>query len=547
MNWQRLFVDYILDRGYDYYCDQKVEIINIKNDMVEATVFGSDEYDVEINYDGDGVSEMYCSCPHAAIGNNCKHMAAVLFAISDNIETFNLSSLTNDETVAKLVADASEDTVRKYLITVLEENEKLRLRFKNIVSGLDKDDLDDYKHHIDRVVKKYLGRDNFINYYEASDFYSELSEFLDTDIGEMIDNKNFEQAFELTNYIFVLIGNIDIDDSGGETSMLADECFQIWEELLENANINLKRKMFNWFLNHLDGSIIDYNEGYIEMILMDNFSELEFIKKKFEFSDLKVKNSKKINDDWSSDYNVGKWAVRHLDLMDTLKKAEHEQVAYCKKYWDYSNVRKYYIDKCMENKDYQAAIEALKESQQIDKNYRGLLKEHSVKLKEIYLQIGNQEAYINQLWQLILKDNPGDLDIYKELKNQYTDQEWKNEREKILSNLPRYANIDILYAEEKLYDRLLAFVQKSNDLYALYRYEDILVNIYPQAVLEKYQNEVEKLATSTSNRKIYQNIVAILRKMIEIPSGNEIVENLVSKWKHKYSNRKAMMDELKKL
>ena len=48
MNWQRLFVDYILDRGYDYYCDQKVEIINIKNDMVEATVFGSDEYDVEI-------------------------------------------------------------------------------------------------------------------------------------------------------------------------------------------------------------------------------------------------------------------------------------------------------------------------------------------------------------------------------------------------------------------------------------------------------------------------------------------------------------------
>ena len=79
MNWQKLFASHILERGYDYYCDGAVENIEIGHDDIRADVVGTEDYEVEISLNDGEVTDMYCSCPFAAGGNNCKHMAAVLY------------------------------------------------------------------------------------------------------------------------------------------------------------------------------------------------------------------------------------------------------------------------------------------------------------------------------------------------------------------------------------------------------------------------------------------------------------------------------------
>ena len=79
MNWQKLFASHILERGYDYYCDGAVENIEIGRDDIRADVVGTEDYEVEISLNDGKVTDMYCSCPYAAGGNNCKHMAAVLY------------------------------------------------------------------------------------------------------------------------------------------------------------------------------------------------------------------------------------------------------------------------------------------------------------------------------------------------------------------------------------------------------------------------------------------------------------------------------------
>lgn len=576
MNWQKLFASHILERGYDYYCDGAVENIEIGHDDIRADVVGTEDYEVEISLNDGKVTDMYCSCPYAAGGNNCKHMAAVLYEWTADImdedepEDTDNEDMDDDEdaesmdlfepavtvcdykkksaAVEKLVTSAERDIVQAFLVSVLAEDKKLLLRFRNMVNKCaTKEDVEDYFEQIDEIADRYLGRDHFINYYQAYDFMSELEEVIDKDVRRMIDNGSNISAFHVMNHIFVLLGNVDMDDSGGETSMLAEQIYQLWLELLVKVNAQDKRKMFIWFTTHMDGSVIDYLEEYIEQIIMEEFKEPEYEQDKLSFMEEMIEKAEKKDSGWSRDYAVGKWTVTYLKTLEEKNAPEDQLEEICKKYWNNSGVRRYYIDRYFEKKEYDRVLQVLDESIELDKAYRGQVLEYNQKKKEIYRLQGNKSAYIEQLWKLVLEQSAGDLDIYKELKAQYSEKEWLIKREELFKKLPANAHIDRLYKEEKLYDRLLAYVLKSSGLYAVQSYENVLKKEYPKQILSKYQGEVNKMASCTGNRKHYADLVALLRRMKRIKGGSEIVETIVEEWKIKYRNRPAMMDELSKL
>lgn len=576
MNWQKLFASHILERGYDYYCDGAVENIEIGRDDLRADVVGTEDYEVEISLNDGKVTDMYCSCPYAAGGNNCKHMAAVLYEWTADIMDEDEPEDTDNEdmdddadaesmdlfepavtvcdykkksaAVEKLVTSAERDIVQAFLVSVLAEDKKLLLRFRNMVNKCaTKEDVEDYFEQIDEIADRYLGRDHFINYYQAYDFMLELEEIIDKDVRRMIDNGSHISAFHVMNHIFVLLGNVDMDDSGGETSMLAEQIYQLWLELLTKVNAQDKRKMFIWFTTHMDGSVIDYLEEYIEQIIMEEFKEPEYEQDKLSFMEEMIEKAEKKDSGWSRDYAVGKWTVTYLKTLEEKNAPEDQLEEICKKYWNNSGVRRYYIDRYFEKKEYDRVLQVLDESIELDKAYRGQVLEYNQKKKEIYRLQGNKSAYIEQLWKLVLEQSAGDLDIYKELKAQYSEKEWLIKREELFKKLPANAHIDRLYKEEKLYDRLLAYVLKSSGLYAVQSYENVLKKEYPKQILSKYQDEVNKMASCTGNRKHYADLVALLRRMKQIKGGSEIVETIVEEWKIKYRNRPAMMDELSKL
>lgn len=576
MNWQKLFASHILERGYDYYCDGAVENIEIGRDDLRADVVGTEDYEVEISLNDGKVTDMYCSCPYAAGGNNCKHMAAVLYEWTADIMDEDEPEDTDNEdmdddadaesmdlfepavtvcdykkksaAVEKLVTSAERDIVQAFLVSVLAEDKKLLLRFRNMVNKCaTKEDVEDYFEQIDEIADRYLGRDHFINYYQAYDFMLELEEIIDKDVRRMIDNGSHISAFHVMNHIFVLLGNVDMDDSGGETSMLAEQIYQLWLELLTKVNAQDKRKMFIWFTTHMDGSVIDYLEEYIEQIIMEEFKEPEYEQDKLFLMEEMIEKAEKKDSGWSRDYAVGKWTVTYLKTLEEKNAPEDQLEEICKKYWNNSGVRRYYIDRYFEKKEYDRVLQVLDESIELDKAYRGQVLEYNQKKKEIYRLQGNKSAYIEQLWKLVLEQSAGDLDIYKELKAQYSEKEWLIKREELFKKLPANAHIDRLYKEEKLYDRLLAYVLKSSGLYAVQTYENVLKKEYPKQILSKYQGEVNKMASCTGNRKHYADLVALLRRMKQIKGGSEIVETIVEEWKIKYRNRPAMMDELSKL
>lgn len=495
MDWRKLFATHILERGYNYYCENAVEDLDISIDTIRANVIGTEDYEVEISLNNGEVADMYCSCPYADDGGNCKHMAAVLFEWSEGkrqSENVNEQSDADENlfiaahtieaykkkmnAIAELVEKADVELVRSYLTSVLAENKKLLVRFNSIVKErIAEEDMKHYINQVDDIANRYLGRNHFISYYEAGGFISELEDIIDVDVRRMIDNENYMGAFELMNYIFALIGDVDMDDSDGGTGMLADRIYQLWVELLAKVDADEKLQMFRWFTTHLDGSIIDYLEEYIEKILIEEFDEKEYEQEKLIFIENMLNKSASKDSDWTREYHIGKWAIRYLDIMEKQGGSKEQVEQFCNKYWENSSVRRYYIDMCMHAKEYDRALNVLNESMVLDKEYRGLVSEYSKKKKEIFSLQGNTKAYIGQLWELMLNHDAGNLDVYRELKKQYTAKEWLEKREEIFEKLPQYAHVERLYKEEKLYDRLLGYVMASPGLHGVQEYESILI------------------------------------------------------------------------
>ena len=260
MEWEHLFREIILERGYEYYLEGAVVNEHISKNSISATVSGNDDYDVEIIFNNDKIIGMYCSCPYAADGHNCKHMAAVLYTYQEHIEyesSINNHISNNSSTLDEIIKKASDKQVRDFLFNVLKDDDKLLSRFKILV---DKSQIDikQYKKQINKTIKSFLGRDYFISYHQAGNFIMAMEEYLYEDIYMMIDAGNYLDAFELTSYLFLSVSNVEMDDSDGGLGMFASECYQVWNKILDQANEQIEAKIYQWFINHLDGSVITW-------------------------------------------------------------------------------------------------------------------------------------------------------------------------------------------------------------------------------------------------------------------------------------------------
>ena len=76
--WRQLFEQRILYRGENYAKHGAVKDFKMADDFIKATVMGTQLYDVTIDLKQGMPIHMSCTCPYAAKGHTCKHMAAVL-------------------------------------------------------------------------------------------------------------------------------------------------------------------------------------------------------------------------------------------------------------------------------------------------------------------------------------------------------------------------------------------------------------------------------------------------------------------------------------
>ena len=84
-DWKKYFNSTILSRGRQYYHEGRVKRLTHRDHEWFAAVKGSRSYNViaRMGEDGD-IEDMECSCLYAYNGQNCKHMAALLYAVEED-------------------------------------------------------------------------------------------------------------------------------------------------------------------------------------------------------------------------------------------------------------------------------------------------------------------------------------------------------------------------------------------------------------------------------------------------------------------------------
>lgn len=553
--WKDLFRTHILERGRNYYEEDCVALLKQTSTGYTAVVEGTDDYDVEIEICDNQVSDMTCTCPYAAEGNYCKHMAAALYKIEEGnpdakMPVNCLQTVQNQEKELKeIVEGIPVEDLREILFTLATSDNFLYNKIMTKYAPITSCHMARLKEQVDDIGYNYSDRGGFVDYYHATDYTDALNELLDENIPLLLEKNCRMEAFELVNCVFYEIGNRDIDDSDGGTSFVADNCYEYWQTILHECNDGEKENMFQWFRHHQENYVIDYMEEYISDFLLNEFHDEGMLQEKLHMLDEKIDKVQKENyssDSYSVYYGMVNNITARIRLMEELNYSKKEIRDYRQKYRNFSEIRKMEIQEYLSDRKYEEAIAVLKESKILDADKAGLVAEYSQQLIQIYEKRNMQKEYAQELQYQVFECMQRNLEYIVKWKKLYRETEWEEQREKLLQDkTSSWIRYEFL-VEEELFERLLQEIQKNNSVYALDQYEKVLKKHLPNEVRDTYVQYVKNGAVRTSDRKAYKYLMSYLKKITKYPDGKKIARNIADCWKQDYKRRPAMMDELRK-
>lgn len=579
MEWYTLFRQHILDRGIQYFEDGYVSDFVYSNNGITATVNGSDAYDVEITLDGEDVLDMYCSCPHAAGGNNCKHMAAVLFKFEEMLAEQDVESeydidldivISEDESihdsptidylkrfnkqkaeVIELVSKIPEDKVRELLAGFVLADDGLKNKLQMQYDfKMNSKLMMELRKELDQIEYHYC-RGGYVDWYHASDFTTDLCVFLDSKVKMLIEKNCWRQAFELTNSTFFCIGNVDMDDSDGSSSYVLDRCYECWEQILEKSDIEFKKQMKLWFESHRTGYVLDFMNEYIEEILFEHFATKEMIAEEIQKLDMII--NKHEGNDCGRYYSMHHGSVnpilKRIEYMKKIDCTQEEIDEYRKQNRRFFVIRELEISEAIEAEDNETAIEVLLESKKLDVGNQEQLKKYSEQLIDIYKNIENFDAFSTEIVYFLESYWQYDLTYVEMLKPYVHDKtKWDEIIDGIVAKNKHDDFVCILLSEEKRYEQLMTRIEKSSSkVNLLDKHERILRKKTPDRVIKIYVEYLEKAVDLANDRNKYKGLMVYLKKISQCPGGDVVAREIANKWRQEYKRRSAMMDELRKI
>lgn len=482
-------------------------------------------------------------------------MAAVLYEIAEQEEEGSLTEGSGvdqaEDELEEIIENIPETELRSFVKQLAGQDDEIRnTLMTRYAVRIDEKQMCRLKEGVDQIVWEYGDRSGFVDYRNAWDFTREMDSYLEDKADTLMERNCWRQAFELTNYVFKTIGNVDIDDSDGGTTQVANTCYDKWKEILENCTEEVRDEMFKWFTSHLACDyVIDYKEEYMEEFLTHEFRNREMLEKKMAYLDEMIErqtDSTDCGNMWSARYGYENNILKRLEIMDQLGYPEKEIREYHRKHWRFSTVREMEIQEDIERGELDEAVRILKESKELDREYPGLVARYSEQLVSIYEAQADKKAYKEELQYYVLECPQHDLAHIQKLKAVCTETEWGRYREQILQSRNSYSIQYSFMESEGMYERMLQCMQKEQLIFNVDKYENALKKKFPEQVRDIYISYVHKQAERTGDRKRYRELMQYLKKIRRYPGGKEKAAEIAENWRALYSRRSAMMDELQK-
>ena len=558
-NFEQEISDVMLGRGYDYFTNKHVDDLEeIEPGVWTAEVQGTEIYLVTVELEKNEIIDWACDCPYD--GEICKHVVAVLYEIARTLKTSKKKPKkktpdTKESNVEVILKKTSFEDLKKFLIHQFSYSGGLKNSFvAYFAEYLDEDVHNKYRIIVQNIYKAARGRDGFIDYHSAPHLSFPLSELTDK-AHNLLENKNLPECIAICK---VLIEEVPtflqyMDDSDGGVGGVMNSVFELFQVIIEKAPPELKDELFEYFLEEYRKEKY-HNIGFdydILFLILNLISLKEQEDKFFKLIDSQIEVEK--NKEYP-EYRVVRLLRTKVEYL-LENKRENEAWAIIESNKHYDEFLKRLIERSVNNKDYNSAIELCNEAIiRVDKDGHSW---SSVPWKKILLDIHEKIKDVKNIRKFAeeLFFHSRELDYYKKLKSTFDAEEWKNVSEKIidkikgktqqggLSDASLLADIFIL---ESYKERLLKLLEiNSTQIGFIDSYSKHLKDEYPEKIVQFYQSAVKTYAKDTG-RECYYNTVKYLKNLKKVNGGEAKVKELIAAFRIQYKNRRAMMEILNK-
>ena len=394
-DWEESFAPHILARGKKYFEEGRVSKITQCGNRITAHVDGTEDYCVEIDLPGGVPDNWLCTCPYAVQGD-CKHKAAVLFAIEAGEYTFIGDPPDFEEDILvdhisfpwyDAVEKLPADMLRKFLLDYAERNEEIR-EYLSIwyLHGLPKGLLAKWKENLQAYAnakaegRRYVPEDEV--YYFMMGVRSALNQrlLLLRKVDATMD------AFYWLGIAFEIAAKKVCADEEGDFESFYYDCVDDWNNLFDEATDEQREQMLTWFWEHRAAFFV-HAQGVtdIDFLYLSWGDALE--RKSLEIVDALIANC-------HNDKELVMLMDCRIEIMDFLNCSREEVWDFWKQHLAHNYARHRLLDDfCKEEGSRIYIVPLLKQLKEIDTDDLPRLIQDSVWLAMMYRSENVNEAY----------------------------------------------------------------------------------------------------------------------------------------------------------
>ncbi|HEM5204645.1 TPA: hypothetical protein U1340_001017 [Streptococcus suis] len=543
-NWMDYFKPYIVDRGCSLFLDDAVQGLQKTSDGYNAHVIGGQVYEVEISFEHGQLVNMWCECPYAQEMNHCKHMAAVLFAISELDSQPALEG--KDVSLAQLLDKLTVEQLRAVVLELAQEDRELANRLQLRFSAqLTSQQVENVKKEIRDLGLPFEDRRmGYIEYRQTRDYERAVTKAMAQYLQPLLDRCEYECFLAISDAFYHQICQQELDDSNGTIGSLLYRLAGYWQHLLTVAPDKIVQELLDWCLEKLSG--YEVAEDLLMEFVETEFQEEHFLEQKLTYFQAVlqvIEGGDKSS--WSWKFRRDRFALLCYRLLVQLDSSEADLLTFQANHWEVAGLRKLAIAQAVANQHLDRAVHLLQESKRLDAQYRGLVSDYSQQLRDIYRSQGQDDKVREELLEMIFSAGDTDLELVEELRDYVSREEWQSYLDDLLED-GRFRSqqlklLQLADRPQELLDRIIAsywFLEN------LDRFEDYLSEKLPEQLRDAYAQALCQQMDVASSRSRYRQLAGYLVKIAGLPDGKVVSTSLRTSWKVQYPRRKAMIEEL---
>ena len=541
----------IVRRGEEYFCSSAVNgLKQLKTGEWIASVEGTEIYKVRIQLKGDTVYSHSCSCPYD-MGPICKHVVAVFFALRKSAKPKSSGEMF-EKTIARMPREDLNSILTDYAGREpgLVDYVSARRTIKEPYS-----DKEEYRQIIRNAVDAVRGRHGYIGYWQASRAVNGAEMVLDK-VQEFLVKQQPARALPICQCVLEEMVPLlqEADDSNGSIGDVIGGAFQgLSGCAYQSKEVSFRKELLEYLLKECDHKRYEgWSDWRWELLAIAG----EVVKTSQEREKLfnridEIESKHGYKADWSR-FDYERATVIKLKVVERLGTKEDAE-AFLNQHLDCTPLREHAIERALKCKDYMSAKKLALDGLKPD-NSRGLPGIIS-KWTEYLLNIAEAQKDYPEVkkyaLQLFLDHN--DFTFYDRYKKCFTAKEWPQEAQKIIDIIGcskdgrnHILALPQIYIREDRWPDLMDFVQENNSSWALENFAKYLAKHFPDKLADAYEKVIVEKLAPVMGRGNYQYLCEFLMRLQKL-GDKDRVERLVAELSAKYSNRPAMLEELRRV